>query len=94
MPFTEYETARIETAMSDFMIKRRPPLEIRDKLDLAYRIEGQSVSDFLHTAVLARPQRDGSVWKSLSFNSPIPQQGELLKRLGAPRCRCGHAASG
>jgi len=46
MPFTEFETARIEAAMSDFMAKRRPPMEIRDKLDLAYRIEGQSVVIF------------------------------------------------
>ena len=46
MPFTEFETARIEAAMSDFMAKRRTPVEIRDKLDLAYRIEGQSVVIF------------------------------------------------
>jgi hypothetical protein len=46
MPFTEFETARIEAAMSDFMAKRRPPVEIRDKVDLAYRIEGQSVVIF------------------------------------------------
>ena len=46
MPFNEFETARIEAAMSDFMVKRRPPVEIRDKLDLAYRIEGQSVVIF------------------------------------------------
>jgi hypothetical protein len=29
MPFTEFETARIEAAMSDFMAKRPPPVEIR-----------------------------------------------------------------
>lgn len=46
MPFTEFETARIEAAMADFMAKRRPPVEIRDKLDLAHRIEGQSVVIF------------------------------------------------
>jgi hypothetical protein len=46
MPFTEFETARIDAAMSDFMVKHRPPVEIRDKLDLAYRIEGQSVVIF------------------------------------------------
>ena len=38
MPLTEFETARIEAAMSDFLAKRRPPAEIRDKVDLAYRI--------------------------------------------------------
>jgi hypothetical protein len=46
MPFTEFETARIDAAMSDFMDKRRPPEEIREKLNLAYRIEGQSVVIF------------------------------------------------
>ena len=46
MPFTEFETASIVAAMSDFMAKRRPPPDIRDKLDLAYRIEGQSVVIF------------------------------------------------
>ncbi len=43
MALTEKETADIEAAMADFMKKRRPPVEIRDRLDLAYRIEGQSV---------------------------------------------------
>jgi hypothetical protein len=43
MPFTEFETARIEAAMEDFLARRRPPVEIRDRLDLGYRIEGQSV---------------------------------------------------
>ena len=43
MPLTELETARIEAAMSGFMTKRRPPPEIRDRLDLGYRIDGQSV---------------------------------------------------
>ena len=43
MAFTNQQTTDIETAMADFMKKRRPPEEIRDRLDLAWRIEGQSV---------------------------------------------------
>lgn len=43
MAFTTEQTASIESAMADFLIKRRPPEEIRDKLDLGWRIEGQSV---------------------------------------------------
>lgn len=43
MAFTKEQTADIESAMADFMTKRRPPEEIRDRLDLAWRIEGQSV---------------------------------------------------
>jgi hypothetical protein len=44
MPFTEFETARIEAAMSDFMAKRRPPPEIQDN-DLN-RIILNSCGDF------------------------------------------------
>ena len=43
MAFTTEQTVSIESSMADFMSKRRPPEEIRDKLDLAWRIEGQSV---------------------------------------------------
>lgn len=43
MPLTDFETARIEAAMEPFMAKRRPPPEIRPRLDLAFRIEKQSV---------------------------------------------------
>ncbi|CAN5797133.1 hypothetical protein BH09VER1_BH09VER1_19670 [soil metagenome] len=43
MPFTEFETAQIEPAMISFLAKRRPPPEIRPRLDIAFRIEDQSV---------------------------------------------------
>ena len=43
MPFTEFESARIDQAMETFMAKRRPPPEIRPRLDHAFRIENQSV---------------------------------------------------
>lgn len=45
MPFTEFETASIEAAMSDFMAKRRPPREIRDKPDLAFFDEFLAIVD-------------------------------------------------
>lgn len=32
--------------MENFLARRRPPLEIRDKVDLGWRIEGQSVVIF------------------------------------------------
>lgn len=44
MVFSEFETALIETAMERFMAKRRPPAEIRPRLDLSFKIEDQSVS--------------------------------------------------
>jgi Protein of unknown function (DUF3024) len=43
MAFTTEQTTSIESSMEDFLTKRRPPVEIRAKLDLAWRIEGQSV---------------------------------------------------
>ena len=46
MAFTELEIALVEIAMSPFMKKRRPPEKIRAKLDLAFRIEDQSVIIF------------------------------------------------
>lgn len=46
MAFSEFETKKIEKALAAFMQKRRPPLSIRPKLDLGYRIEGRSVQLF------------------------------------------------
>jgi Protein of unknown function (DUF3024) len=46
MAFTAQQNTDIETAMEDFMAKRRPPIEIRDKVDLGWRVEGQSVVIF------------------------------------------------
>jgi len=43
MAFTAPQTADIEAAMADFLARRRPPEHLRDKVDLAWRIEGQSV---------------------------------------------------
>ena len=46
MAFSEIETKKIEKAMAAFMEKRRPPIPIRSKLDLGYRISGHSVELF------------------------------------------------
>jgi hypothetical protein len=46
MTFSEIETKIIEKAIAAFMEKRRPPISIRSKLDLGYRISGQSVELF------------------------------------------------
>ena len=43
MAFTTDEIQTIEWIMKGFMSKRRPPVEIRNKVDLAYKIEGQSI---------------------------------------------------
>jgi hypothetical protein len=46
MAFSEIETKKTEKAMAAFMEKRRPPIHIRSKLDLGYRISGHSVELF------------------------------------------------
>ncbi|MCK4632484.1 MAG: DUF3024 domain-containing protein [candidate division Zixibacteria bacterium] len=46
MAFTELEKKKYGKLMADFVGKRRPPQEIRDKVDLAYRIERQSIVIF------------------------------------------------
>ena len=43
MAFTEQERARIEASLDRFLEVERPPPHIRPKLDLGYRVEGQSV---------------------------------------------------
>ena len=43
MAFTEEETKEIETAVSAFIEQVRPPEHVRHQIDIAYRIQGQSV---------------------------------------------------
>jgi hypothetical protein len=43
MAFNEFETKRIKQVMDKFIERVRPSVEIRDKLDISYRIEGSSV---------------------------------------------------
>ena len=46
MAFSELESKRYEKAVKAFTDSRRLPLEIRAKLDLGYRMSGQSVEIF------------------------------------------------
>jgi hypothetical protein len=46
MALSEFEVARVKKALDSFMQTRRPPPHIRQKLDLGYRISGQSVEIF------------------------------------------------
>jgi len=46
MALSEFETKKIEKAIAAFMVKCRPPVSLRSKLDLGYRISGQSVELF------------------------------------------------
>jgi hypothetical protein len=46
MALSEIEVKRCEKALAQFMERRRPPPELRNELDLSYRISGQSVEVF------------------------------------------------
>lgn len=43
MAFTNEQLQEIEKTAAKFMSSRRPTEEIREELDLGYRIEGQSI---------------------------------------------------
>src|SRR3990172_12446378 len=46
MAFTALENAEIQSIANEFLAKRRPPVDIRHELDVAFRINGQSIELF------------------------------------------------
>ena len=46
MAFSEIETKRYEKQVGEFVEKRRPPEDIRDELDIGFRIKGHSIEIF------------------------------------------------
>lgn len=46
MTLSEFEIKRCEKAFKDFMEKRRPLPETREKLDYGWKLEGQSIEIF------------------------------------------------
>ncbi|MGE0342243.1 MAG: DUF3024 domain-containing protein [Porticoccaceae bacterium] len=46
MAFSEFETKRLKKVVGAFIEKHRPAPHIRSKLDLAFRINGQSIEIF------------------------------------------------
>jgi hypothetical protein len=46
MAFSEIEKAKIKFQLDEFIQNIRPPIEIRDQLDISYEIKGQSVEIF------------------------------------------------
>ncbi len=55
MAFTETEREEYEAVLDAFLERRRPPEELRDRVDVAYRIEGQSVVIFEKRALWTDP---------------------------------------
>lgn len=46
MAFSEFEIKKIEKVAADFLAVRRPPPEIRTKLDIGWRLDNQSIVIF------------------------------------------------
>ena len=46
MSISEFEIKRCERELDKFLLEHRPPVEIRDKVDISYRIANQSVELF------------------------------------------------
>jgi hypothetical protein len=57
MPFSELEYKRIEKRVDAFIETRRPPPAIRNKIDLGFRLQGQSVELFEIRPVWDRPDQ-------------------------------------
>ena len=46
MAFSEFETKRIHKILGRYIEKNRPPENVRDEVDLSFRLTGQSVEIF------------------------------------------------
>ena len=46
MAFSEFEQKRYEKVVGEYIETRRPPAEVRDQVDLSFRVEKQSVIIF------------------------------------------------
>ncbi|MEA3376186.1 MAG: DUF3024 domain-containing protein [Chloroflexota bacterium] len=57
MAFTEDEVQEHEAMLDEFLERRRPPEPVRDQVDLAYRIEAQSIVIFEKRATPRDPDR-------------------------------------
>lgn len=55
MAFTQQEREAVERAMDGFLERRRPPPDVRAKLDIGYRVDGQSVAIFELRPAFDRP---------------------------------------
>lgn len=57
MPFSEFEIRKYEKVVGQFIKKRRPPPHIRSQVDLAFRVDGQSVEIFEVRPVWRKPEK-------------------------------------
>ena len=57
MAFTEEEVQDYKLILDDFLEQKRPPVEIRDQVDIGYRIDKQSVEIFEIRPVFMKPKK-------------------------------------
>ena len=57
MALSQFETKKVEKVVAQFVEKHRPPQNIRNKLDLAFRVVGQSVEIFEVRPVWREPTK-------------------------------------
>ena len=62
MAISEFETKRIEKIMDGFLASQRPPVSMRNMVDIGYRLENQSIVIFE-----IRPQWDDQEKKVENF---------------------------
>lgn len=57
MALSEFEQARIERLMRDYLERHRPPPHLRDQVDLGYRLKDQTLDLFEIRADWQNPER-------------------------------------
>lgn len=55
MALSEFERRYCESIVARYVERHRPPVHLREKVDLAYRIDGQSVEIFEIRPLFQRP---------------------------------------
>ncbi len=66
MAISEFEIKRIEKLVGNFIERRRPPVNLREKVDLSFRISGQSFEIFEIRPVWNAPSQkiEGTIAKA------------------------------
>ncbi len=57
MAVSEFETKRIEKIMEGYLERTRPPVQIRNELEIAYRIDNQSIGLFEVRPAFRNPEQ-------------------------------------
>ena len=72
MSLSEFEIKRIEKRVGEFIENKRPPIHIRNELDLGYKIKDQSVEIFEIRPVWSNPEE--------KLESPVAKATYIKKK--------------